>query len=202
MIREPWIRVHASLIDKPVVARMSDALGLSAMAAIGHLITFWGNVSSHATDGRVGELSDALLERWARWTKRPGAFAQWLRAQHTDADGRVNEWDEYQGKLESRRAKQRARMAHVRSTERAQEAHGAHSVRSTLASSAQSVATRARERDGTGRKDRPVVVTKSRSGAAAPEGAPHVGQAEEFTDAILAQVNASRALRGEPPLPA
>jgi len=106
---EPWIRVHANLIDKPVVDRASHELGVAPHEAIGLLVQFWGAVSQHATNGAVAERSDAQLERWAGWARKRGRFAAFIRAHHLDADGRVNEWDEYAGKLETRREHERER---------------------------------------------------------------------------------------------
>jgi hypothetical protein len=109
---EPWIRVHANLVDKPVVDRAVHALGVTHHEAIGLLVQFWGAVSQYATEGLVGQRTDRQLEMWAGWSgrgKKPGRFAQFIRTQHLDGDGCVNEWDEYAGKLESRRAAERER---------------------------------------------------------------------------------------------
>lgn len=142
---DPWIRVHAQLVHKPVVARLSVALRVDPFKAMGHLITFWSNVAAHAKNGQAGDVPDMLLEQWAGWTGKRGLFAKWLRDTHLDADGRVNEWDEYAGALEIRREKERVRLAEKRAT-----------VRSVLRNSGptdaqqtQDVATRARERNGT-----------------------------------------------------
>ncbi len=111
---EPWIRVHATLIDKPVVDRAVDVLGIDEHAAVGLLVTFWGAVSQHVIGGHVGERTDRQLETWARWKGKRGRFAAFIREQHLDAEGRVNEWDEYAGALEVRRAKERDRKAKER----------------------------------------------------------------------------------------
>ena len=116
---EPWVRVHAQLINKPVIARMSVTLRVDPYKAMGHLVTFWSNVAAHATNGRVADIPDVLLEQWAGWTSgKRGAFAKWLREQHIDADGRVNEWDDYAGHLEIRREKDRARQREHRALRR------------------------------------------------------------------------------------
>lgn len=106
---EPWIRVHANLADKPVVWRAVEALGVPAPEAIGLLVSFWGAVSQHAANGNIAALPDSQIEAWARWTRKRGKFAAFIRAQHSDADGRVNEWDEYAGHLEERRRQSRDR---------------------------------------------------------------------------------------------
>lgn len=111
---EFWIRVHASLIDKPVVDRAVHALDVSEHEAIGLLVTFWGAVSSNVIGGRVGDRTDRQLEAWARWKGERGLFSKFIREQHLDRYGRVNEWEEYAGKLEQRRANERERKAQQR----------------------------------------------------------------------------------------
>lgn len=106
---EPWIRVHANLAGRPVVWRAVEALGVTAHEAVGLLVQFWGSVAQHATNGRVAGLSDSQLEAWAGWTRKRGKFAAFIRASHLDADGCVNEWEEYAGKLEDRKEKDRNR---------------------------------------------------------------------------------------------
>ncbi len=106
---EPWIRVHANLADKPIVCRLVESLGVSQHEALGLLVTFWGKVSQHAANGTISTVPDTQLEVWAQWRGKRGRFASFIREYHTDTDGRVNEWDEYAGKLEGRRAQERQR---------------------------------------------------------------------------------------------
>lgn len=150
-MKDPWIRVHANLANRPVVSRMAESLRIDPFRAIGHLVTFWGSVSAHAANGAIAGVPDALLERWAGWTGRRGAFARWVRTSHMDPDGRVNEWDAYQGKLEIKRERERQRVREFRQKLR----DGTPSVTRTEdvqnARSNASVATHARERDGTER---------------------------------------------------
>lgn len=106
---EPWIRVHANLATKPVTLRAAGELRVSQNEAIGLLVRFWGQMSQHGANGSVSTLSDLEIETWSGWRGKRGVFASFLRAAHTDADGRVNEWDDFAGKLEDRRAKDRDR---------------------------------------------------------------------------------------------
>lgn len=116
---EPWIRVHANLISKPVIRRAVEQLGISRAAAIGHLVTFWGSVSQHTAHGQVAHFSDGQIEDWAGWSgRRKGEFARFIRQFHVDAQGRVNEWDDYAGALETRREKERERLRNKRSAVR------------------------------------------------------------------------------------
>lgn len=161
MIRDPWIRVHAHLVEKPVVCRMAQALKIDPFKATGHLVTFWGSVAQHGKNGSIKDLPDSLLERWAGWTGRRGAFAAWVRAEHTDDEGRINEWDIYQGTLEQRREKERERLRNKRKGVAPTDAQ-------PLRDATQSVATHARERNGT--EQRSTTKTASDAGASGPKG--------------------------------
>jgi hypothetical protein len=110
-VRVPWIRVHGALYDRPVVTRLVEALRVDEHRAVGLLVTFWSGVAAHALNGFVRDYPDAQLEKWARWRGKRGAFAKWVREQHMDADGRVPEWNDYAGKLEVIRDRDRTRKA-------------------------------------------------------------------------------------------
>lgn len=116
---EPWIRVHARLSSKPVAIRLSQLCRGDRQKAVGVLCDFWGNVSEYAKNGFVRDYDDHQLEVWANWTGKRGAFAKWVRDQHMDADGRVKEWDEYQGALEARREADRRRKQEERALKQA-----------------------------------------------------------------------------------
>lgn len=107
---EPWIRVHADIAGKPIVFRASEQLGVSENEAIGLLVRFWGSMSRHGQNGHVDLLTDPQIESWAGWRGKRGRFAAFIRSAHTDESGRVNEWDDYAGKLEQRRSKERDRL--------------------------------------------------------------------------------------------
>lgn len=167
---EPWIRVHAQLRRKPVVARAAVSLNLDPQKAMGMLVEFWGNVAAHADNGSIVGIPDPLLEEWAGWRGKRGAFAKWLREHHLDAEGRVSEWDDYAGALEQRRAKERQRLHDKRNLLR-------NTVRTVAQQNAdvaqplQDVATRARERNGTERNGTEVQEQKqgARKRAAVPD---------------------------------
>lgn len=106
---EPWIRVHANLAARPIVMRAADELHISLNEAIGLLVRFWGSMSQHGNNGQVEGVKDITIETWAGWRGKRGRFAEFIRSAHTDNEGRVKEWDDYNGKLEDRRAKDRER---------------------------------------------------------------------------------------------
>jgi hypothetical protein len=166
---EPWIRVHANICGKPVIYRAVEALGLSPHEAIGVLVQFWGAVSQHATNGAVGGFSDVQLEAWAGWRGRKGRFAAFVRAAHLDEHGCVNEWDEYAGKLEDRKEKDRTRKRKSRGRH-------ADSPQDVTLVSAPTI------RDDTKRDESDVVV-----------GGPHVPDEPELTGLFLT-ICANRAI--------
>lgn len=104
---EPWIRVHANLIMKPVIGRAAESLGVSMYEAVALMVCFWSGVSQWARRGDLSNVLDGQIEAWAHWpvrkNQKKGAFAAFVRAHHLDADGRVREWDRYAGRLDDRR---------------------------------------------------------------------------------------------------
>jgi hypothetical protein len=114
MMLVPWIRVHGELDEKPVTTRLMGWAGIGEHEAIGVLVVFWSKVAKHCTNGVIRGYSDAQIEKWAKWRRKRGVFAAWVRAEHMDADGRVPEWDEYAGKLEVIRDKDKRRKANKR----------------------------------------------------------------------------------------
>jgi len=106
------------LRQKSITFRAMDALGLKRAAAIGHLVMFWSAVSQCGTNGLVADCSDAQLEEWGGWEGTRGRFAKFIRDSHLDESGRVREWDDYAGTLETRREKDRQRQRDKRERER------------------------------------------------------------------------------------
>jgi hypothetical protein len=136
-----WIRVDAALCDRKVVGRLKNVLKLSAglsagrpapcpqmsdvnfdkllhAAAAGHLQMLWGRVALYCKHGRVADVSDEQLETWAGWWGEPGAFASFVRTQHTN-HGAINDWDDMNGKLDDRREADKARKRQKRADEKA-----------------------------------------------------------------------------------
>lgn len=111
---EPWIRVHARLSSKPVAIRLALLCRGDRQKAVGVLCDFWGSVSEYAINGFIRDYSDDQLEVWANWKGKKGEFAKWVRHHHMDEDGRVKEWDDYQGALEARREADRLRKQEER----------------------------------------------------------------------------------------
>lgn len=64
--------------------------GVPGMLMLGHYTSFTGVYGDRwirgKISGRIDQLRDATIEKWANWAGPPGAFAAALRALCTDAD--------------------------------------------------------------------------------------------------------------------
>lgn len=111
-------RVIAHVIEQiPTLA--GHDVWVKRAAAVGLLQQFWSAIAEHTTDGRVAQLPDAQLEEWAGYAGPPGLFAAWFRAHHLDVEtGKPREWDDMNGALAERRAKDARRKAEQRDRER------------------------------------------------------------------------------------
>lgn len=176
-MRVPWIKVHAKLIDRPVVTRLADATRISRHEAVGVLVTFWSAVAEHATGGVVAPYSDTQLEAWARWPRKRGAFAEWVRACHLDDDGRVREWSEYQERLELERERNRAYQAEWRQRQRERllrKANGEPNTKPHVSLTSNATVRYGTERYGTGEDQKP------KSGGARATNPPWVDDAVQL----------------------
>jgi hypothetical protein len=116
-----WIAVRTHLSSAKVAQRLAPLCKGGAQHAAGVLQDFWSSVSEHASNGYIGDANDSMLESWARWEGKRGAFAKWVREFHMDEHGRVNEWDNFMGELEARREKARLKKQRQRSARRGHE---------------------------------------------------------------------------------
>lgn len=109
---DAWIRVRAHLSKTRVAKKLAPLckrVHSETQLASGVLQDFWSGASQFSKDGFIRDEDDQTLEDWANWKGKPGIFAAWVREKHMDADGRINDWDEYMGVLETKRAKDRER---------------------------------------------------------------------------------------------
>ena len=115
-----WIRVNAALLDDPEIREFGKVLYprlpafTARAAAAGHLVALWGQLANHQPDGIVTRRDDEQLEEWAQWKGTAGNFAESFRARFVDDNGKVLEWDEYQGAALARREADRQRKENAR----------------------------------------------------------------------------------------
>lgn len=112
--------MHANISKRAVVGRLVAHAHIRKESAIGYLAMFWGAVSQHCPGGDIAKVSDPQIEAWAEWDRKAGVFAQFVRQLHSTS-GVVNDYDEYSGALEDRRARDRRRKAAARAARKAQE---------------------------------------------------------------------------------
>ena len=92
-----WIRVASNIADDDKVWQLGERAGCDAFKAIGHLVTLWGVMTEQAKDGDLSRVSDAALERWAKWDGRKGRFAAAVRDTLCNESGVIAAWEKYQG---------------------------------------------------------------------------------------------------------
>lgn len=115
-MNDPWFRMHANIGSKRVVWRLMNATGVSKTRAVGALAMFWGAVSLYCPQGNVADVPDPQLEEWAAWDGKRGAFASFVREQHSTG-GVINDYQEYCGALEVYRKKVRDRVTKHRNNQ-------------------------------------------------------------------------------------
>lgn len=112
-----WTRTPTDWADDPCVHAIADALRIDPAQVAGHLLCVWSVLPAHARDGQLADVADSLLERWARWTGKRGAFAVAFRAHILDADGLWVLWEDLNGAVlrekdgDRQRAAERRRLA-------------------------------------------------------------------------------------------
>jgi hypothetical protein len=117
MSASKWLAIASDLPDRNVTYRLmevcmaaypdisqNDAQGRAVVL----LMRLWAKVSALCTGGNVSAVSDIQLESWAQWTGPRGAFARFVRKQHT-TDGVIRDWGEFQGKNDDRLKSDRER---------------------------------------------------------------------------------------------
>jgi hypothetical protein len=92
-----WIRVASRISQDVKIWRLAELAECDAYKAVGHLVDLWGAMTEQAKDGDISRVSDAMLERWAGWDGRRGAFAAGVREILCDETGVVAAWEKYQG---------------------------------------------------------------------------------------------------------
>lgn len=76
---------------------MAAELGVPVTLLVGCITSLWAKMSAHAKRGDLEKISEKVVEAWARWDGPSGAFyaafaSRFLR------NGRVKNWDQYNGK--------------------------------------------------------------------------------------------------------
>ncbi len=109
-----WIESHIDLANHPKLARLARELGVSDVAAVGHLHLLWWWCAKYADDGDLSKWSPVDIASGAHWEGDADDFMSALLASRfVDADSQVHDWSNYY-KLRRRRELSAERMARWR----------------------------------------------------------------------------------------
>lgn len=114
-----WIESHQSLLTHRKTLRAAALLRIDRLKLIGHLHALWWWGLDNASDnGNLGKVLDEELSEAACWPVRQAErfVSALVEAGFLDRDGTrlaLHDWWEYAGKLNAKRAKDRARKAEV-----------------------------------------------------------------------------------------
>lgn len=109
-----WTRTPTDWVDDPIVHRLGDVLRLRAVQVVGHLLCVWSRLPEFAADGDLSAIAPSLLEQWARWHGKRGAFDEAMRTLVLDRAGVWPLWVELNGAVLSERKADRDRAAERR----------------------------------------------------------------------------------------
>lgn len=114
-----WIESHQSLLTHRKTLRAAALLRIDRHKLIGHLhALWWWGLDNATNNGHLGSVLDEEIAEAAGWpVRRAEQFVSVLvEAGFLDRDGvklGLHDWWEYAGKLNAKRAKDRARKAEV-----------------------------------------------------------------------------------------
>lgn len=113
-----WLESHQALADHPKTRKLMRILGVSKPTAIGHLHCLWWWALDYADDGRLSRYDALDIAIGAEWEGEPADLvAALVQAGFLDRDGdtlTIHDWDDYAGKLVSRRRQNAQRMRDAR----------------------------------------------------------------------------------------
>ena len=114
----PWIQIYSNLPRHPKVTRLADALSLASQAvnpnviAAGLLVSLWTWAAQNAVDGDLSRCTPRAVADACQWKRRPEALVDGLReAGFLDPDGRLHDWEEYEGSFIESENRQREKHA-------------------------------------------------------------------------------------------
>lgn len=109
-----WIRISVGISEDPRTHQLAELLGVRVAEAGGLMVFVLCKFPAHAPTGVLAKVPDSLLELWAVWEGKRGAFAKAFRETFLDAEGRWASWDKHNGKALQKLERDRERIATVR----------------------------------------------------------------------------------------
>lgn len=105
-----WVRMDTGMKRDPRLWQLATALRKDVGATVGYVMNVLAELPEHARDGDLSNVPDEVLESWAMWPGKRGAFAAAFVAQL--CDGRqVRAWEKHNGAAlrEADRSRERVR---------------------------------------------------------------------------------------------
>lgn len=131
-----WIESHQSLRDHPKTKKLARLLGIPKVSAIGHLHCLWWWTLEYADDGDLSRFDDPEIADGAEWEGDPAQFLQAMRSSgFLDGDSNdegsdlaIHEWDDYAGRLVTKREQNAVRQREWRERNKQKEAPNDHVI--------------------------------------------------------------------------
>jgi hypothetical protein len=92
-----WIRIAVGMKNDASVSRIADACKVRVAEAVGCVVNVLAELPAHARDGNLANTPDRLIEQWAVWEGKRGAFASAFREHLTDENCVVRAWEKHNG---------------------------------------------------------------------------------------------------------
>lgn len=121
-----WIESHQALANHPKTLKLARLLGISRVAAVGHLHFLWWWATDYAQDGSLARFDALDIAIAADWQGDPNGLLRALReAGFLDEDDALHDWHNYAGRLIERRRADAARKRQSRASD-IQQPSGGH----------------------------------------------------------------------------
>ena len=124
-----WIRLETDFVDHPKVMRLAALLGSDEADAGWYVLRAWSWVSRFCPTGHVRDIDGTAMESACKWSGERGRLLEamvssgWFDTWDIDgtrAGVEAHDWDEHQGKVASRAAKERERKRAYRARKAAE----------------------------------------------------------------------------------
>ena len=104
-----WIEAHQSLAESPKLMKLCKRLKIPHSQGIGHLFFLWWWALDHAPDGDLSALGATGVARVVRWEGEHlrSVLPALKKAGFVDEDNRIHDWQDYAGRLISKREEKR-----------------------------------------------------------------------------------------------
>ena len=114
-----WIEIHQSLPTHRKTLLAADALGITPVQLMGHMVAFWLWALDNVPDGDLDNISPRVISRAAQWEGNPEQFVDALISvgfiDETPTGLAIHDWYDYAGRLIERRIAERERSRARRS---------------------------------------------------------------------------------------